>query len=82
VQLYVHQRHGTAARPVRELKGFRRIHLEAGASQTVQFSVGPDELRYWNAGVRDFVMDAATFDLWVGGSSTAQLGATFSTTKG
>ena len=82
VQLYVHQRHGTAARPVRELKGFRRIHLEAGASQTVQFSVGPDELRYWNAGVRDFVMDAATFDLWVGGSSTAELGATFSTTKG
>ena len=73
VQLYLHQRHGTASRPVRELKGFRRIHLEAGASQTVEFSIGPNELRYWNAGVRDFVLDASTFDVWVGGDSTAQL---------
>ena len=33
VQLYLHQRHGSASRPVRELKGFRRIHLAAGASR-------------------------------------------------
>ena len=82
VQLYLHQRHGTASRPVRELKGFRRIHLGAGASQTVEFSIGPNELRYWNAGVRDFVLDASTFDVWVGGDSTAQLSTTFTTTKG
>ncbi len=80
VQLYLHQRHGTAARPVRELKGFRRIHLEAGASQTVDFTLGPPELRYWNAGVRDLVEDASTFDVWVGGDSTAELSATFTTT--
>jgi beta-glucosidase len=80
VQLYVHQRHGTASRPVRELKGFRRVHLEAGASQSVEFTIGPDELRYWNAGVRDFVLDSSTFDLWVGGDCTAELGATFTTT--
>jgi len=80
VQLYLHQRHGTASRPVRELKGFRRIHLEAGASETVEFGIGPDELRYWNAAVRDFVLDASTFDVWVGGDSTAQLTTTFTTT--
>jgi beta-glucosidase len=82
VQLYLHQRHGSASRPVRELKGFRRVRLEAGASRTVAFSVGPDELRYWNAGVRDFVVDASTFDLWVGGDSTAELATTFATTDG
>jgi beta-glucosidase len=65
---------------VRELKGFRRIHLQAGASQTVEFSIGPNELRYWNAGLRDFVLDASIFDVWVGGDSTAQLTTTFTTT--
>jgi beta-glucosidase len=80
VQLYLHQRHGTASRPVRELKGFQRVHLAAGATRTVDFTIGPDELRYWNAAVRDFVLEASTFDVWVGGDSTAQLSTTFATT--
>ena len=42
VQLYLHQRHGTASRPVRELKGFERVTLAAGESRTVTFPVGPD----------------------------------------
>ena len=79
-QLYVHQRYGTASRPVRELKGFRRLHLEAGARTTLRFTLGPDELSYWNAAAGDYVLDTATFDLWVGGSSGAELGTTFATT--
>ena len=82
VQLYLHQRHGTASRPLRELKGFSRVVLAAGESRTVTFSVGPDERRYWNAAVRDWVTDASTFDVWVGGSSTASLGTTFEVTSG
>ena len=77
VQLYLHQRSGTAVRPGRELRGFRRITLAAGESRTVEFPVGPDERRYWNAAVRDWVSDSATFDVWVGGDSTAQLSTTF-----
>ena len=80
VQLYLHQRYGSASRPVRELKGFRRVHLPAGASETVEFAVGPDERRYWSAAVRDFVVEASTFDVWVGGDSTADLAASFTTT--
>jgi beta-glucosidase len=80
VQLYIHQRYGSASRPVRELKGFERISLEAGETRTVQFTLGPAELRYWNAAVRDWVQDATTFDVWVGGSSTAKLGTTFEVT--
>ncbi len=80
VQLYLHQRHGTASRPVRELKGFRRISLEAGESQTVEFVVGPDERRYWNAAVRDWVLDASTFDVYVGADSGASLTASFEVT--
>jgi beta-glucosidase len=80
VQLYLHQRSGTASRPVRELKGFRRVPLAAGASTRVEFEVGPDARRYWNAAARDWVLDESTFDVWVGGDSTAELGATFDVT--
>ena len=80
VQLYLHQRHGSASRPVRELKGFRRITLAAGESRTLSFAVGPDERRYWNAATRDWVVDASTFDVWVGGDSTAPLTTTFEVT--
>ena len=34
---------------------------------------GPTELRYWNAALQDWIVDASTFDVWVGGDSTAQL---------
>ncbi len=77
VQLYLHQRYGTASRPVRELKGFSRVTLAAGESRTLRFPVGPEHRRYWNAAVRDFVLEPSTFDVWVGGDSTATLGTTF-----
>ena len=77
-QLYIHQRHGTASRPVRELKGFERLSLEPGESRTVTFGLGPRELRYWNAARRDWVVDATEFDVYVGGDSTASLSASLS----
>jgi beta-glucosidase len=81
VQLYVHQRYGSASRPVRELKGFSRVSLAAGESRTLQFPVGPNERRYWNAAARDWVTDPSTFDVWVGGDSSAQLSTRFEVTE-
>jgi len=80
VQLYLHRRSGSAARPVRELKGFSRITLAAGESRVLEFSIGPNERRYWNAAVQDWVTDASTFDVWVGGNSTAPLSTAFEVT--
>lgn len=80
VQLYIHQRHGSASRPVRELKGFERRELAAGETRTLQFPVGPKERRYWNAAARDWVIEASTFDVWVGGDSTAPLSTSFDVT--
>ncbi|WP_237152627.1 beta-glucosidase BglX [Oryzibacter oryziterrae] len=82
VQLYIHQRHGSSARPVRLLKGFRRIPLAAGETQTVSFPLGPDELSHWSAASRSVVLDATTFDVFVGGDSTADLTASFDVRKG
>jgi beta-glucosidase len=81
VQLYLHQRHGSASRPVRELKGFRRITVPAGGSRQVQFTLGPDDRRYWSITARDWVLDASTFDVWVGGDSTARSTTTFEVTR-
>ena len=80
VQLYIHQRSGSASRPVRELKGFQRITLAAGEKRTVEFPLGSSQLRYWNAGTRDWTLDPSTFDVWVGTDSTADLTTTFTVT--
>jgi beta-glucosidase len=77
VQLYLHQRHGSASRPVRELKGFQRVTLSPQASQQVQFKLGPEHRRYWSTTERDWVFDTSVLDVWVGGSSTAELTSTF-----
>ncbi|WP_147124489.1 beta-glucosidase BglX [Shimia ponticola] len=80
VQLYIHQRFGTSARPVRELKGFERVQIGAGQTRTVAFTLTPDQLRYWSAVVRDWVQDATEIDVFVGGSSDADLTARFKVT--
>jgi len=82
VQLYVHQCYGTAARPVRELKGFKRVAVPAGGSVEVRFEIGPDALRYWNAVARDWVLDAAHYEVGIGGDSTVELAASFEVTAG
>jgi beta-glucosidase len=79
-QLYMHQRYGSSARPVRELKGFQRVTLAAGEARTLTFTLGPEELRYWSAARKDWVLEPSTFDVWVGGDATAQLTASFEVT--
>jgi beta-glucosidase len=76
-QLYVHQRSGSASRPVRELKGFERIALTPGEKKTVRFTLGKSELTYWSSAVKGWVQEPATFDVWAGGDSTATLTTTF-----
>ena len=80
-QLYIHQRYGTSSRPVRELKGFQRVTLKPGEKRKLTFTLAPEDLRYWSAATRDWVQDQSVFDVWIGGSSNASLGATFEVRK-
>jgi beta-glucosidase len=77
VQLYVHQRAGSAARPVRELKGFQRVSLKAGEARSITIPLHADDLRYWSAATGNWEDGSGTFDVWVGDSSTATNHATF-----
>jgi beta-glucosidase len=81
VQLYVHQRGGSDSRPRRELKGFARVTLAPGETRTVAFELSPDELRYWSTAQKRWVQEVASFDLWVGGDSTAATHAEFEVTQ-
>jgi beta-glucosidase len=80
-QLYIHQRAGSASRPVRELKGFERVALAPGEKKTVRFRLGKEELTYWSSAAKAWVQDAAAFDVWAGGDSTAPLATTFRVTR-
>ena len=75
-QLYIHQRYGSASRPVRELKGFERLTLGPGQKKTVRFTLGKAELTYWSGAARAWVQEPAVFDLWAGADSTASLTTT------
>ncbi|MET0251255.1 MAG: glycoside hydrolase family 3 C-terminal domain-containing protein, partial [Novosphingobium sp.] len=76
-QLYIHQRRGTSARPVRELKGFQRVTLKAGETRTVRFALTPNDLRYWSSATRSWVQDTSMFDVWIGGDANAALAGSF-----
>jgi len=76
-QLYIHQQWGSDTRPMRELKGFERLTLQPGETKTVNFKLGPDELRYWSTNAGQWIQEAAEFDIWVGSDSQAALHTNF-----
>lgn len=71
VQLYTRQLSGDLVRPIRELKGFEKIHIPAGESRTVRFTLTPEQLAYWheqkdNCESRVWLAtDTALFQVWI-----------------
>jgi beta-glucosidase len=80
-QIYIHQRYGSASRPVRELKGFERIALQPGETKTLKFPLGTDQLHFWNPQSRVWVVEPSEFDVWAGEDSTASLHTELTTTQ-
>src|SRR5580692_1959556 len=68
VQLYIRDEISSVTRPVKELRGFRRISLNPGETKTVEFTLGPDELSFLNRDMHR-VVEPGTFTLMVGGNS-------------
>jgi len=68
VQLYIHDMVGSVARPVKELKGFRRVHLKAGESKQVVFNITPDLLKFYNNDLK-YVAEPGEFQVMVGPNS-------------
>ena len=68
VQLYIRDDVSSVTRPVKELRGFRRITLNPGETKTVEFTVGPEELSFLNRDMHR-VVEPGTFTIMVGGNS-------------
>ena len=68
VQLYVHDVVATITRPVKELRGFSRIHLQSGESRRVDFKLGPADLALYDRAMKR-VVESGKFDIMVGASS-------------
>ena len=77
VQLYIRDITGSLTRPVRELKAFKRVSLEPGRCEVVEFELGAADLSFYR---RDgsFGPEPGRFGLWVSTSSTGGLQAEFS----
>jgi beta-glucosidase len=68
VQLYIRDDVSSVTRPVKELRGFRRITLNPNETKTVEFTLGPEELSFLNRDMHR-VVEPGTFTIMVGGNS-------------
>ena len=75
VQLYIHQQVSAIARPVKELRGFQRIHLKAGEQRRVIFRIDRQQLQYLNE-QGEPVLEPGIFDIMMGGNSDDTLSQT------
>lgn len=80
LQLYVRDVVGSLTRPVRELKGFRRVHLAPGQTQVVELALAADDLAFYN-NQEERVLEPGKFEVYVGGSSLAPLIGRFELVK-
>ena len=76
-QLYVRDLVGSVTRPVKELKYFERIALDAGESREITFELPVGELAFWNMDMEK-VVEPGAFRLWIAGDSASGEAAEFS----
>ncbi|WOH37054.1 beta-glucosidase BglX [Thalassotalea fonticola] len=75
-QLYIRDLVGSVTRPIKELKGFQRVHLTAGETTTITFELSTDDLAFYDRKMQ-LNAEPGQFHLWVGGSSEATLRTEF-----
>lgn len=68
VQLYIRDRVGSITRPVKELKGFRKIAIDPGETKTIVFEISPEDLMFYNHDL-NYVWESGEFEIMVGGNS-------------
>jgi len=76
VQLYIKQLVGEVVRPVKELKGFKRVTLDPGKKKTVIFNLPATKLAYHNQ-EKKLVTDAGKYKVWIGKNSAKGLEGSF-----
>ena len=68
VQLYIRDKVSSVTRPVKELKGYKRVHLKVGESKKVTFEIIPESLAFYDIDM-NYVVEAGAFNIMTGSSS-------------
>lgn len=76
VQLYIQDEFASVTRPVRELRDFMQVELEAGKSQEVTFQLTDEDLGFYN-NVGEFIVEKGSFQVFIGEDSKAELSEKF-----
>ena len=76
VQLYVRDKWGSVARPVKELKGFIKLALEPGESREAVFTLTSEDLKFYTRSM-EYQAEPGEFIVWAGGDSRTSNGKTF-----
>lgn len=76
VQLYIHDMVGSIARPVKELKGFKKISLKAGETKTINFNIDDKLLQFYTVN-KKWEVEPGDFEIYVGGNSSTTLRTLF-----
>lgn len=69
VQLYVSDPECSVDRPVKELKGFGKLYLEPGETGVLKFTLGTDDLAFFDPGKHEWVAEPGVYRVLVGASS-------------
>lgn len=70
VQLYIQDEKSSLPRPVKELKGFKKISLAPGETKEVSFTITPEELKFFDDSKHKWIAEPGKFKAMVGSSST------------
>jgi len=68
-QFYTHQRNSSTYQPIKSLRAFQRVVLEAGQSKTITLEIPVKQLAYYDMKIHDFRVEPGIFDVLVGSSS-------------
>lgn len=68
VELYVADKESTPIRPLKELKGFEKVALEAGETKTVTFTLDSRAFAYYEPRISDWMVESGAFDIMIGKS--------------
>ncbi len=75
-QLYIRDLVGSVTRPIKELKGFKKVFLKSGEQKELSFSITENDLKFYDANMK-FLAEPGKFKVFVGGNSMELLGAEF-----
>ena len=71
VQLYIRDKVSSVTRPVKELKGYKRVHLKVGETKKVIFEIKPESLAFYDIEM-NYVVEPGGFNIMTGSSSNSK----------